>query len=91
MINTEKPKYIVNFAAQGMVAQSWDSPEDWFHTNTLSTIKLFNEIRKLKFIKKFIHVSTPEVYGSVNGFVEENFNFNPSTPYAVSRASADMV
>ena len=73
-----------------MVAQSWDSPEDWFHTNTLSTIKLFNEIRKLKFIKKFIHVSTPEVYGSVNGFVEENFNFNPSTPYAVSRASADM-
>ncbi|MBD62508.1 MAG: dTDP-glucose 4,6-dehydratase [Gammaproteobacteria bacterium] len=90
LINVEKPQYIVNFAAQGMVSQSWDSPEDWFNTNTLSTIKLFNEIRKLNFIDKFIHVSTPEVYGSVNGFVEENYNFNPSTPYAVSRASADM-
>jgi len=37
-----------------------------------------------------VHVSTPEVYGSCSGFVGENFPFNPSTPYAVSRAAADM-
>ncbi len=91
LIQSKKPEFIVNFAAQGMVAQSWDTPEDWFMTNTLSTIKLFNKLKDIKFISKYIHISTPEVYGSVSGFIEENFNFNPSTPYAVSRASADML
>jgi len=42
------------------------------------------------FLKKYVHVSTPEVYGSCIGFVGEDFPFNPSTPYAVSRAATDM-
>ena len=36
-----KPKYVVNFAAQGMVAESWDAPLDWYQTNSFSQIKLF--------------------------------------------------
>ena len=44
----------------------------------------------MNFIKKYIHVSTPEVYGSTSGLIKENFNFLPSTPYAVSRAACDM-
>ena len=34
-----RPDFIINFSAQGMVAESWRSPEDWYKTNTLSTIK----------------------------------------------------
>jgi dTDP-glucose 4,6-dehydratase len=89
-IEKEKPEYIVNFAAQSMVAQSWERPQDWFMTNTVSTIALHNALKKSSFLKRYVHVSTPEVYGSCPGNVKEDFPFNPSTPYAVSRAAADM-
>ena len=39
-----QPQYIVNFAAQGMVAQSWDTPEDWYQTNVVAQVKLHNEL-----------------------------------------------
>ena len=90
IINDEKPDCIVNFAALGMVAQSWKKPEDWYRTNLLSQVKFHDRIRHLDFIKKYIHVTTPEVYGSTDGWIKENFNFNPSTPYAVSRAACDL-
>jgi dTDP-glucose 4,6-dehydratase len=90
LINDVKPAYVVNFSAQSMVAESWLSPADWFMTNVVSTIRLHDELRKCDFLKRYVHVSTPEVYGSCSGFVDENFPFNPSTPYAVSRAAADM-
>ena len=85
-----KPAYVVNFAAQSMVGESWQNPGDWFTTNVVSTIKFHDELRKCDFLKRYVHVSTPEVYGSCSGFVGEDFPFNPSTPYAVSRAAADM-
>jgi dTDP-glucose 4,6-dehydratase len=85
-----QPEYIVNFAAQGMVAQSWDTPEDWYQTNVVAQVKLHNELRKLSFLTKYVHVSTPEAYGSTDGWVTEHYNFSPSTPYAVSRASCDL-
>src|SRR5262245_38815695 len=69
LINQEKPEYIVNFAAQSMVAESWKYPADWFMTNTVSTVKFHDELRKVDFIKRYVHVSTPEVYGSCSGFV----------------------
>jgi dTDP-glucose 4,6-dehydratase len=59
-------------------------------TNAVSTIKFHDELRKCEFLKRYVHISTPEVYGSCSGFVKEDFPFNPSTPYAVSRAAADM-
>jgi len=90
LIGEFRPEYVVNFAAQSMVGESWSNPSDWFMTNTVSTIKLHDELRKCDFLKKYVHVTTPEVYGSCSGFVKENFPFNPSTPYAVSRAAADM-
>lgn len=90
LIRETKPAYVVNFAAQSMVGESWQSPGDWFMTNTVSTIKFHDELRKCDFLKRYVHVSTPEVYGSCTGFVKEDFPFNPSTPYAVSRAAADM-
>lgn len=90
LVGDMKPAYIVNFAAQSMVGESWQNPSDWFMTNAVSTIKFHDQLRRCDFLKRYVHVSTPEVYGSCTGFVDEGFTFNPSTPYAVSRAAADM-
>ena len=90
IVKKYKPAFIINFAAQGMVAQSWNRPEDWYFTNVLSQVMLHDELRKMKFLKKYIHITTPEVYGNQTGWTKENFKFNPTTPYAVSRASCDL-
>ncbi len=90
LLMIEKPKHIYNFAAQSMVGQSWEHPEHWFMTNTVSTIQFHNMLRKVDWLDRYIHISTPEVYGSCSGYVQENKNYQPSTPYAVSRAAADM-
>lgn len=90
LVRRERPANIVNFAAQGMVGESWKKPEDWFRTNTLTQVLLHDQLRRCDFLRKYVHVSTPEVYGSTNGRIRENAAFNPSTPYAVSRAAADM-
>lgn len=89
IIKKFKPHYIINYSAQGMVAQSWAYPEDWYMTNLVSQSILYKNLMKFKFIKKMIHFTTPEVYGSNKKVVKENFNFKPSTPYAVSRAAMD--
>ncbi len=90
IINYSKPEYIVNFASQGMVAESWLNPSHWFKTNLLSQVEFHNQIRRMSFIKKYIHISTPEVYGNNDDWIKENNNFNPTTPYSVSRAACDM-
>lgn len=82
-------KTIVNFAAQSMVGQSWNSPEDWYQANVVSLAKFVNRLRNETVVDKFIHFTTPEVYGSTEGWIKESFNFAPNTPYAVSRASGD--
>lgn len=83
-------EYIINFSSQSMVAESWNNPLDWYKTNILSTIKFYESIKSYDFIKKIIHFTTPEVYGSTGKFIKENLNFNPSTPYALSRATSDL-
>lgn len=90
LIATERPAQVVNFAAQSMVAQSWQHPEHWFTTNVVSTVRLHDRLREFEFLEKYVHVTTPEVYGSTEGPVREDAAFDPTTPYAVSRAAADM-
>jgi len=90
LVEQEKPSFIVNFAAQGMVAESWLYPEHWFETNAVSTTMLFNRLKDFKFITKYVHITTPEVYGNCSGYVQEDQGFKPSTPYAASRAAGDM-
>lgn len=85
-----KPEYVVNFASQSMVAESWQNPDHWFMTNTVSSIRFHELLRKKSYLKKYVHISTPEVYGSCSGVVTENTNYHPSTPYATSRAACDM-
>ena len=90
LIHRERPAFVINFAAQSMVAESWKNPDHWFMTNVVSTVRFHDRLRKCDFVKKYVHVTTPEVYGSTGGFIDESAPFNPSTPYAVSRAAADM-
>jgi dTDP-glucose 4,6-dehydratase len=91
LIDAERPAYVVNFAAQSMVGESWQTPEHWFQTNVVATVKLHDQLRKRRFLQRYVHITTPEVYGSsVGGPIREDTPFNPSTPYAVSRAAADM-
>lgn len=85
-----KPSHIVNFAAQGMVAESWKAPDDWFNTNVMSLVKLTENLRRMPFIEKYLHFTTPEVYGNTENWLKETFLFAPTTPYAVSRAAGDL-
>jgi dTDP-glucose 4,6-dehydratase len=90
LISEFSPDLIVNYSAQSMVGQSWEQPEDWYETNVVAISKLINFLSKLPSLQKYIHVTTPEVYGSTADWISEDTPFNPSTPYAVSRAAGDM-
>jgi len=83
---------VINFAAQSMVAESWSSPEDWYDVNISALARLVGSLvnKKQCKIEKFIQFTTPEVYGSTEGLIRENWNFNPTTPYAISRAASDF-
>ena len=79
LVDDNKPEYIINFASQGMVAESWKEPTHWYKTNLLSQVSFHDQLRKRDFLKKYVHISTP-VYGSTDGWVKENHNFKPTTP-----------
>jgi dTDP-glucose 4,6-dehydratase len=90
LLKSERPTHIVNFAAQSMVGESWLHPDHWMMTNVVATVRLQELLRNYDGLEHYVHVTTPEVYGSTDGWVTEDTAFNPSTPYAVSRAAADM-
>ncbi len=90
LLKREKPTHVVNFAAQSMVGESWANPDHWMMTNVVSTVRLHELLRRYDRLERYVHVTTPEVYGSTEGWVREDNPFNPSTPYAVSRAAGDM-
>ncbi len=91
LIDSEKPSHIVNFAAQSEVAPSWEQPEHWFQTNCVALAWLINHLRKQTFLERYLHISSPEVYGTCTGVVKEDAPLNPSTPYAASKVAADLL
>ena len=88
-LNLDKPEIIVDLAGQGMVAPSWNTPEQWYQTNLVSKAKIVNALLGQSWLQAYIRVSTPEVYGSTAGEVKENTVYAPSTPYAISHAAVD--
>jgi dTDP-glucose 4,6-dehydratase len=90
VIEAFRPKYVVNFAAQSMVAESWQNPAHWYQTNVVATAQLIERLRRVEGLERYVHASTPEVYGSTSGLVTEATPFHPSTPYAVSKAACDL-
>lgn len=79
---------VVNYAAINVVPDSWEKASVYYETNTAGIARLAQTLLSAG-IEKFVQVSTPEVYGSTGTFLKEGTPFNPSTPYAVSRAAAD--
>lgn len=85
-----RPEVVIDFAGQGMVAESWINPDQWYQTNILAKVRLHDALRSRNYLKKFIRISTPEVYGSHDNLIDEAAVYNPTTPYAVSHAATDM-
>ena len=90
-LDTFEPEYIVNFAAQSEVAPSWQHPEQWFQTNTVALATLLQGLKDRTYVERYLHVSSPEVYGTCVGTITETSPVNPSTPYAASKAAADLL
>ena len=82
---------IVNFAAESHVDRSIDSSREFIQTNVLGAHTLLESARKSN-VGIFLQVSTDEVYGSIReGSWDENFPLQPNSPYAASKASADLI
>ena len=85
--------YVIHFAAESHVDNSITGPKKFIDTNIVGTFNLL-EIFKGTNIKKFVHVSTDEVFGSLN-YKEAEFNidspYRPNSPYAASKAASDLL
>jgi len=86
-----KTDLIVHFAAETHVDRSISNPESFLRSNVLGTFTLLEATKKSR-VRKFVHISTDEVYGSAQGkatFLESD-RLQPSSPYSASKAAADM-
>ncbi|WP_298985410.1 NAD-dependent epimerase/dehydratase family protein [uncultured Roseibium sp.] len=79
---------VIHLAAETHVPRSIVNPELFFDVNVVGTETLLNAARDLG-VKKFIHVSTHQVYGSGRGALKETAPLRPETPYATSKAMAE--
>jgi dTDP-glucose 4,6-dehydratase len=93
IINKYNPKIIYNLAAETHVDRSIDDPKNFINSNILGIYNLLEVIRNLKKKLKFIQVSTDEVYGDIKNkrSSKELDAYNPSSPYAASKASGDLL
>ncbi len=91
----EKPSLIFNLAAETHVDRSIDTPYNFIKNNVLSTfnfLEVFKNYYKKNKKIKMLHVSTDEVYGDIlKGRSSENQPYNPSSPYASSKAASDQI
>jgi dTDP-glucose 4,6-dehydratase len=83
---------VVNFAAESHVDRSIDDPDAFLHTNVAGTLALLDCARRAG-VQRFVQVSTDEVYGSLGptGLFSEQSPLEPSSPYAASKAAADLL
>jgi len=87
-----RPDAIVHFAAESHVDRSILSPDPVFETNLRGTFRLLEAARSRR-VPRFLHVSTDEVYGSLEPPLEaeESFPLRPSSPYAAAKAGSDLL
>lgn len=100
LLTEHAPRAVVNFAAESHVDRSIHGPEDFIHTNIVGTFRLLDAVRAYwtglsgaaKASFRFLHVSTDEVYGSLEkdapAFTERH-RYEPNSPYSASKAAAD--
>ena len=100
LLDQYRPRAIVNFAAESHVDRSIHGPEDFIQTNVVGTFHLLEETRRYwmslpveeRDAFRFLHVSTDEVYGSLEAggaAFTETSAFAPNSPYSASKASSD--
>ncbi len=100
LLNKYRPCAVVNFAAESHVDRSIDGPEDFIQTNVMGTFRLLEGVRRYwnelseedKTSFRFLHVSTDEVYGSLepeDPAFHETTPYAPNSPYSASKAAAD--
>ncbi|MCF0226755.1 MAG: GDP-mannose 4,6-dehydratase, partial [Methanobrevibacter sp.] len=79
--------YVINFAAESHVDRSIEDPEIFIKSNVLGTQVLLNAAKDGE-VKKYIQISTDEVYGSLGseGYFTENTPLQPNSPYSASKA-----
>ena len=86
----ESSDIVVNFAAESFVDRSILDANQFLVSNIRGTYTILEILRKQK--KRFIQISTDEVYGSLeNDSATEEYRFNPSNPYAATKASAELL
>jgi dTDP-glucose 4,6-dehydratase len=92
LIAETRPDVIVNFAAESHVDRSILSPAPVFETNLRGTFTLLEAARLYK-TPRFLHVSTDEVYGSIDAphDADENYPLRASSPYSASKAGSDLL
>ena len=87
-----KPSCIFNLAAETHVDRSIDNPESFIQSNIVGVFNIlecFKDFSK-KYNSRLIHISTDEVYGDIlSGRTSENYPYQPSSPYAASKAASD--
>ena len=100
LLQQYQPRAILNFAAESHVDRSIHGPEDFIQTNIVGTFRLLEEVRtywnqlpaEQKGAFRFLHVSTDEVYGSLQqddpAFTEKHA-YEPNSPYSASKAASD--
>jgi dTDP-glucose 4,6-dehydratase len=85
-----KSDLVFNFAAESHVDRSIASPKSFIDSNFLGVYTLLESIKKYK--KRLIHISTDEVFGSLKlGSANEDYRLNPSSPYASTKAAAEVL
>jgi dTDP-glucose 4,6-dehydratase len=100
LLAEHRPRAIVNFAAESHVDRSIHGPEDFIQTNVVGTFHLLETVRNYwntlpeekKAGFRFLHVSTDEVYGSLNKDApafSETSRYEPNSPYSASKAASD--
>jgi dTDP-glucose 4,6-dehydratase len=92
VFDQHKPAVVVHFAAESHVDRSILSPEPVVRTNVNGTFTLLEAARRHK-TALFLHVSTDEVYGSLEepAAADETFPLRPSSPYSASKAGSDLL
>ncbi len=92
LFRAEKFDVVINFAAESHVDRSIDNPAVFLTTNIQGTYNLLQAAREAK-VSRFIQISTDEVYGSLGpkGLFTEESQIQPNSPYAASKASADLI
>ncbi len=87
-----RPDAVLNFAAESHVDRSINDPSPFITTNVLGTQNLLEAARQAS-IKRFVHISTDEVYGSLGaeGTFVETTPLAPNSPYSASKASSDLL